>query len=248
MTPIEVIDWLLLPLSGGLDHVVAPRVSWHGRLMVLAWGVAVPVAVLLARFFKVTPRQRWPEELDNTFWWHGHRFLSYVAVTLTVIAAALIMGHDNDRGPTRTLHAWAGWMVLSLAAVQIVSAHLRGTKGGPTAPRLSANGEILDLRGDHYDMTPHRRRFEWIHKTAGMTAVVMALAAMLTGLWTADALRWMWAGLVVFWFCLLAAFVRWQRQGRCLDTYQAIWGPGLEHPGNSMQVVGFGIRRVKPPE
>jgi len=88
MTPIEVIDWLLLPLSGGLDHVVAPRVSWHGRLMVLAWGVAVPVAVLLARFFKVTPRQRWPEELDNTFWWHGHRFLSYVAVTLTAIAAA----------------------------------------------------------------------------------------------------------------------------------------------------------------
>lgn len=245
MSPQELLHWLLLPISGAVDHVVAPHVSWHGRLMVLAWGVAVPVAVLLARFFKVTPHQRWPDELDNKFWWHSHRFLNYGAVALTTIAAALIMGHDDYRGPSRAVHAWAGWTVLTLAVVQVVSAHLRGTKGGPTAPRLSSNGAILDLHGDHYDMTPHRYRFEWIHKTAGMAAVLMALATLLTGLWAADAQRWIWAGLLAFWFCLLAAAVRWQRQGRCLDTYQAIWGPGLEHPGNSMKVVGFGIRRVK---
>ena len=248
MTPMELLDWLLLPLGGAADHVVEPRVSWHGRFMVLAWGVVVPVAVLLARFFKVTPRQRWPDELDNKFWWHSHRFLNYGAVALTAIAAAMVIGHDHYRGPTRTAHASAGWTVLILAMAQILSAHLRGTKGGPTAPRLSVNGEILDLRGDHYDMTPHRYRFEWIHKTAGMAAVLVAFAALLTGLWTADAQRWTWAGLVLLWSCLLAAFVRWQRQGRCLDTYQAIWGPGLEHPGNSMKVVGFGIRRVKPSE
>jgi hypothetical protein len=183
--------------------------------MFLAWGVAVPVAVLLARFFKVTPRQRWPEELDNKFWWNAHRCVNYGAAALTAIAAALIIGHDHYRGFNRAIHGWAGWMVLALAIVQIAGGHLRGTKGGPTAPRLSSSGEILDLRGDHYDMTPRRYRFERIHKTAGMAAVLVALAAMLTGLWTADAPRWMWAGLLALWICFLVASVRWQRQGRC---------------------------------
>lgn len=40
--------------------------------MVVAWGVLLPLGILIARFFKVTPRQRWPAELDNKFWWYSH--------------------------------------------------------------------------------------------------------------------------------------------------------------------------------
>ena len=36
---------------------------------------------------------------------------------------------------------------------------------------------------------------------------------------------------------------RLQRQGRCIDTYQAIWGPDPRHPGNRLKPVGWGVRR-----
>ncbi len=41
----NLIMWLALPISGTADHLIAPVVSWHGRIMVAAWGLAVPVAV-----------------------------------------------------------------------------------------------------------------------------------------------------------------------------------------------------------
>ena len=59
MTPL--LQWLSQPISGAPVHAIAPEFAWHGRLMVLAWSLAVPTAVLLARFFKVTPGQRWPQ-------------------------------------------------------------------------------------------------------------------------------------------------------------------------------------------
>jgi hypothetical protein len=42
-----------------------------------------------------------------------------------------------------------------------------------------------------------------------------------------------------------AAFARWQRAGRCIDTYQAIWGPDPAHPGNRRPPVGWGVRRPR---
>ena len=249
MSPEALIAWLGLPLSGAATHVVPLHVSWHGRLMVLSWGLAVPVAALLARFFKVTPRQDWPRVLDNRFWWHGHRGLNFASVGLTVVAAVLVIGSTTlDQGATRLWHAVSGWTVIVLASVQVVSALLRGTKGGPTAPRHTWPGQAPDLHGDHYAMTPRRIWFERVHKSAGWATVLAALAAMGSGLWAADALRWMVAGLTLLWTVLLMAFIRWQRDGRCLDTYQAIWGPGLELPGHARPPVGFGVRRLKPGE
>jgi hypothetical protein len=61
------LNWLMTPLSGATVHEVPSLLSWHGRLMVLSWGFALPMAILIARFFKVTKRQNWPQELDNKF-------------------------------------------------------------------------------------------------------------------------------------------------------------------------------------
>ena len=69
------MDWLLAPASGAAEHHIAPWAAWHGRLMVLAWAVLLPVGVLVARFFKVMPGQDWPLRLDNKSWWHAHRLL-----------------------------------------------------------------------------------------------------------------------------------------------------------------------------
>ncbi|MBN8490271.1 MAG: cytochrome b [Gammaproteobacteria bacterium] len=215
--------------------------------MVLAWSLAVPTAVLLARFFKVTPGQRWPQELDNPTWWHGHRIANYLAVLLTALALALIARGAGLAGPARTLHAALGWSVAALALVQLLSAHLRGSKGGPTAPRRHPDGRVRDLRGDHYDMTPRRILFEAVHKGAGYLVLLLALASTATGLRQADAPRWMVLLIGLWWSVLAVAFIIWQRRGRCLDTYQAIWGPGHEHPGHAVGPVGPGIRRAAPP-
>lgn len=243
----ELISWLATPISGASEHVIAPVVSWHGRIMVAAWGMAVPLAVLLARFFKVTPGQRWPAELDNKFWWHGHRLLNYSAVVASCAAALLLWRHSAYAGTARELHGWMGWTIVAAGLLQAVGGHLRGTKGGPTASRLNAQGAVLDYRGDHYDMTPRRIVFERVHKVLGYGTLLLSMATVLLGLWTADAPRWMWLGLGGWWCCVLAAFIWWQARGRCLDTYQAIWGPGPEHPGNAVAPVGWGIRRVGPP-
>ena len=66
-----MLDWLATPLSGAMVHDIEPVVSWHARLMVLAWGVLLPLGALAARFFKVLPGQDWPRVLDARPWWHG---------------------------------------------------------------------------------------------------------------------------------------------------------------------------------
>ena len=132
------------------------------------------------------------------------------------------------------IHAGAGWALCVAGWAQVCGGWLRGNKGGPTEAAL---------RGDHYDMTPRRLAFEKIHKTLGWLCLLAAMLVTALGLVVADAPRWMSLLLALWWAALaMAAFVLQQR-GRCVDTYQAIWGPGAEHPGNGMTPIGWGIRR-----
>lgn len=110
----------------------------------------------------------------------------------------------------------------------------RGSKGGPTDH---------ELRGDPYDMSPHRLRFERIHKGLGWLTVLSAMAVIALGLLVADAPRWMPWVLLAWWSALALLALRWQGQGRCIDTYQAIWGPDPVHPGNRQRPIGWGVRR-----
>ncbi|AIT26303.1 cytochrome b561 domain-containing protein [Bordetella holmesii] len=242
----DALQWLVMPISGAADHAVSASVSWHGRTMSVAWGGLVPIAILVARFFKVTRRQRWPQELDNKFWWHVHRGLNYSAVALACVGAYLVWGAEAYAGSVRALHGWLGWSIVDLGVAQALGGQLRGSKGGPTDPRRDAQDNSIDLRGDHYDMTARRVWFERVHKAAGYTALTLSAITVLLGMWVADAPRWMWLGLSIWWSAFVYTFVWLQRHGRCLDTYQAIWGPELTHPGNALPVVGVGIQRFPP--
>lgn len=231
-----MIDWLLSPIDPTRAHHVAGGVAWHGRLMVLAWGLLFPAGIVAARFFKVTPGQRWPAELDNKAWWHAHRGLQYAGGAAMLVALALILAAGGAGGAL--LHPLLGWSVAALAAVQFGSAWARGSKGGPTSPAPDGSP-----RGDHYDMTARRVAFERIHKGVGYTAMLAATLAIPTGLWAANAPVWMWALLACWWALLAAAFAGLQRRGLALDTYQAIWGPDPRHPGNRRAPIGWGVRR-----
>jgi Eukaryotic cytochrome b561 len=232
-----MVDWLLLPLSGNAHHAIAPWAYWHARCMVLGWGVLLPLGALAARYFKVTPRQRWPEQLDNKAWWHAHRTLQWVGVAAMSAGALLAWGQGSGTSAAARWHAWAGWALVALGWLQVVAGLHRGSKGGPTDAQLP---------GDHYDMTPHRKAFERLHKGLGWLAVLASVVVIALGLYLADAPRWMAVLLAGWWLLLALAAWHWQRQGRCVDTYQAIWGPDPRHPGNRLKPVGWGVRRPQP--
>jgi hypothetical protein len=232
-----MLDWLLAPIDALRPHEIQGAAAWHARLMILAWGGLVPCGILAARFLKLWPGQNWPQELDHPGWWHLHRGLHYLTGALTLIALGLILLPGGSSGAATT-HRLFGWSVAGLAALQFASAWLRGSKGGPS-PGASDGG----AHGDHYAMTPRRRAFEYIHKFGGYLALFGACGAIASGLWHANAPRWMWLMIGTWWLACLVLFGWLQRRGLAFDTYQAHWGSDLVHPGNRRRPIGFGIRR-----
>lgn len=230
------MDWLLAPIDATRVHDVGVALSWHGRLMVLGWGVLAPLAVLIARFFKIMPGQDWPRELDNQTWWRSHWMGQSVVVGCSLFALYLVLPTDFSK---MTLHNWLGYTVLLAMVVQVLLGLFRGDKGGPTAPASDGS-----LRGHHYDMTRHRRMFEALHKSIGYFTLFLAAVTILLGLWKANGPVWMWIVLILWWAGVIAAFLLLQRRQMAIDTYQAIWGVDPSHPGNQLPDPGWGVRRL----
>lgn len=231
-------EWLLSPIDAQRAHEVGFAVSWHARSMVLAWGVIAPLAVIVARYFKVLPGQDWPRVLDVQLWWQIHWKGQVLVLILSVIGLVLVLPSDLSQ---MSLHNWLGYGVLAGLAVQVLLGLFRGTKGGPSAPAPDGS-----LRGDHYDMTAWRRMFEALHKAIGYGVLLLAAVTILLGFWKANAPHWMWAMLALWWPLLIAAFVVLQRRGMAVDTYQAIWGTDPDLPGNRLPHPGWGVRRDGP--
>lgn len=226
-------DWLWQPLSGAGEHHLTKLAAWHGRLMVLAWGLLFPAGILIARYAKVTPRQRWPEELDNKFWWRLHLLLQSLGSLLMLLALGLIVVVAQGASSLARWHAVGGWSLVAGVVIQVIGGRLRGSKGGPGIP------------GDHYLMTRRRVVFEYVHKTLGWLALVLSVPVVLAGLVVADAPRWMFLVLILWWTILVVLVITLQRRRCCLDTYQAIWGPADCHPGNRRRPIGWGVFRHK---
>jgi hypothetical protein len=230
-----MFDSLFITLSGSSTHEISSWASWHARCMVLGWGVLMPVGALIARYYKITARQDWPRVLDNKFWWHSHRVLQWSGVALVSIGAWLAWGLGGSSSAAARIHTALGWAVLFAGWFQVLGGLARGTSGGPKEKQI---------RGDHYDMTPRRLAFERIHKSLGWIAILTAVLVVIIGLVMVDAPRWMLLALLAWWGLIVFAFARLQKQGRCIDTYQAIWGPDLQHPGNQKTPIGWGVRRL----
>lgn len=235
-----MLEWLLASFDPARSHEIGSSVSWHARSMVFAWSFLVPVGILAARFFKILPRQNWPTHRDNPIWWHTHLFMQYGAGVFTLIALWLIWGVTGTR-ESAFLHHFMGWTVVVLYGVQYLARWLRGSKGGPT--EVAKTGTI---RGDHFDMTPRRVLFERVHKFVGYVCLLAALVAVFSGLWLANAPRWMWIVLVAWWIAIIMVFVRLQVTRGAVETYEAIWGSDPSLPGNQRKPIGWGIKKRGP--
>lgn len=230
-------EWLMQPVDLSRTHDIGFYVSWHGRLMVFAWGVCVPLAVFIARFFKILPWQDWPRELDNPTWWRSHLRLQTVTIVLSAVGLLMILAANQSKQDS-SLHVILGYSVLALAGMQVLSGLFRGSKGGPTAP--AADGS---LAGDHYNMSHRRILFEMLHKSMGYIALLAGLVTIFLGLWIANAPHWMWLSLVLWLGLLIALSIFLQLRYGSYETYQAIWGPDQRHPGNLLPSNGWGMTR-----
>ncbi|MDD9799853.1 MAG: cytochrome and DOMON domain-containing protein [Gammaproteobacteria bacterium] len=218
------LDW-----KGGARFAWNAKIVFHVSLMLLAWGLLVPLGIVIARYYKVLPGQDFPRELDNQFWWNWHRILQYGGMLTATVALIPVLRAHRD-GIT-DWHAAAGLAALGLGWLQALSGVLRGSKGGPVDDDGRPN-PLEKIRGDHYDMTLRRRIFEPVHKAGGYLAALAGCAAIALGLLAVGA---PWIAWLVFacWLCALAGWFAWlQKSGRWADTYIAIWGPDKRHPGN----------------
>jgi len=230
-------EWLLASIDPSRPHEVGWALSWHARVMVLSWGVLVPAGIFSARYLKILPWQNWPEELDSKAWWRLHWMGQSIAFALSLVGLALILS-TAEPGPESLLHTVLGYAVMGFGTIQILMGVFRGTKGGPTAPQPDGS-----LSGDHFDMTRFRLIFEHVHLSLGYLALLLGGATILSGLWTSNAPRWMWVVLVAYWVFLAFLAAGMQLAGRAFDTYQAIWGPDPNLPGNQMKKMGWGTVR-----
>lgn len=242
-----ILDFLLQPISGAAEHHISHAHRWHARFMTLAWGVLIPCGILIARYFKVTPRQNWPRQLDSQFWWISHLALQIGGCLLSLVALAHVFGSASSGGSLASIHGILGWSISLLALTQLVGGALRGTAGHRQVV-LDAELRAMIGSGDHYLMTLRRCVFEYAHKLSGYSALVLSMVNILLGLTISDAPRWMWLLIVGFWLALAALAMVLQRQGRCIDTYQAIYGPDPELPGNRRPPIGWGVRRYDADE
>jgi hypothetical protein len=218
-------------------------IAWHGRLMVLGMGVLMPPVIIVSRFYKITPGQDWPRRLDNPFWFKTHRRWGHIIGAIVAAGFAFVLAALGSQLPWN-LHTATGWVVLLLVLIQVVGSWLRGTHGGPINPITRRERPPAEWPGDHFSMTQRRVVFEYTHKAAGYVLLTFSLVAIPTGLLVADAPRWMPITMGVWWLLMLGVFIWLQGSGRCVDTYQAIWGLDPQLPGNRRKhPIGFGISR-----
>ena len=220
---------LLGAVAGGLwwfEQLTLPLVI-HAALMTTAWAGIMPMGALIARYGKVTRHQRFPDELDNRFWWNWHRGLQYAGVALSAVGLVAVLGVTGGGG--QTTHGQYGLALALLSVVQVAGAALRGTKGGPTDEGADP-GHPETWRGDHFDMTRRRVVFEAVHKTLGWSTLAGAGVVILLGVQLVGAPGWLLAVLGAAYLTLaMVAFIQASSRRR-VTTYAAIWGPHLRSP------------------
>ena len=189
--------------------------------MVASWGVLIPAGGVVARYFKVVPRQDFPRLRHDLFWWRWHRGLQYSGIALSTAALVVILVETGGR--VSTAHGVSGLIVMGIGWLQVLGAWCRGTAGGPDAP--NADPERPETwRGDHYDMTLRRRIFEHLHKRGGWIAIGLADLTMMLGASLAGSPGWLMRLLGLLHGAALWAILDGILRRRWVDTYTALWG------------------------
>jgi hypothetical protein len=207
--------------------------DYHALLMVFVWFVLVPICVLAIRFGKPRPRPKGIREeirLTNLAWWWFsiHKFGLYLAMGLAVTGGIVAVAVSG--GFSGTVHAVFGILTIVFGTLQVVSSWLRGRHGGKYYFTADPNDPETWF-GDHYNMTPRRRRFEAFHKNAGYLAMFCAVGAVASGLMQYP-MPMLLGFILVVAALVLGLSVAFEYKGFRHDGYRAAFGNDAEHPYN----------------
>lgn len=117
-------------------------------------------------------------------------------------------------------------IVLTLDWLQVISAWLRGSTGGPM-DKGAEPSDPTTWQGDHFDMTLRRRLFETWDKHLGYLALIVALPTVWFGLRAIGAPSWLEALPWTAALALILLFILFTCQDRHIDTYEAIWSSNM---------------------
>ncbi len=216
-----------------LGRTIPIHWDYHAILMVTIWFVLVPLCIVTIRFGKPKPTFNGIREkvsIRNMVWWwfSVHKYGLFLAVGLSLVGLAVTI--TVSKGFSGSLHSIFGITTIVLGCLQVVSGWLRGKHGGRNY-YTAVPDDPSTWRGDHYDMTPRRRKFEAYHKTAGYFAGFFAVGAAASGLmqYRMPALLGviLIVALIIFVLCVVLEY-----KGFRYDGYRAAHGYNPEHPYN----------------
>ena len=216
-----------------LGRTIPVRWDYHAILMVSIWFVLVPICILVIRFGKPKPTLNGIREKVSiwhaAWWWFSvHKYGLIFSIGLALAGA--IVAVTVSGGFSGSLHSIFGIATVALGCLQIMGGWLRGIHGGKNYYTADPN-DPKTWFGDHYNMTPRRRKFEAYHKTAGYFVYFFAAGAVASGL-----IQYPIPGLAEFIIAMvLIAFVLsviLEYKGFRYDGYRAAHGYSLEHPFN----------------
>jgi len=216
-----------------LGRTIQINWNYHAVLMVGIWVVLVPLCIITIRFGKPKPTLNGIREevrFKNIVWWwfSVHKFGLYLAVGLSLVGLAVAL--TASRGFSGSMHSVFGITTIVLGCLQVVSGLLRGKHGGRNYHKADPN-DPATWRGDHYDMTPRRRKFEAYHRTAGYFAGFFAAGAVASGLMQYPMPVLAAVVLIIVLVALVLCIVL-EYKGLRYDGYRAAHGYNLEHPYN----------------
>jgi hypothetical protein len=216
-----------------LGRTIPIHWDYHAIFMVSIWFVLVPLCIVTIRFGKPKPTLNGIREevrLTNIVWWwfSVHKFGLMLAVGLSLVGLAVAL--TASHGFSGSLHSIFGLTTITLGCLQVVSGWFRGKHGGRNYFKAVPD-DPSTWRGDHYDMTPRRRKFEAYHKTAGYFLYIFATGALASGLMQYP--MPVLAGVILTTtIVVFVGSVLLEYKGFRYDGYRAAHGYNLEHPFN----------------
>ncbi|KAH0658869.1 hypothetical protein KY285_027416 [Solanum tuberosum] len=150
--PIRV---LLMRGSAEAEEDLRPVLAVHGFMMFLAWGILLPGGILAARYLK---------HIKGDGWFQIHVYLQYSG--LSIVFLGFLFAVAELRGLSfSSLHVKFGMLAIVLAIAQPINAYLRPKKPGAAE-----------------EVSSKRRVWEYIHVIVGRGAIVVGIAALITGM------------------------------------------------------------------
>lgn len=153
----ETLWWCSVNLGAcrATGAVVAPVKIAHGVLMAVSWGVALPIGVIIARFY----RHKEPTTGPYAWWFIRHQIFQYSGVITSLAGFALALYMKWQTAHFDSAHAKLGLTVMIIGFLQPLNAFIR--------PKPN---------------TPKRPLWNFFHKNLGYVAVVLAIPTIFLGL------------------------------------------------------------------